>query len=168
MRKSDPFFELSTQRNGAGGLTWDNCFRSETVKDNLNPQWKDAVVSLSILNQGDLDKPIMISVFDYESKGSHVLMGQVETSVKALQGMAGGTLGLKKKGQATGTLNIKKADVAGVDDATIVQQMSAASVSSPAATAFVPSAAAAGGASFVDYIAGGCELNVSVAIDFTG
>lgn len=181
MRKSDPFFELSNKRDGAGGLTWDNIHRSEVIKDNLNPDWKDATIPLSILNQGDLSKPILISVYDHESSGQHVLMGSVQTTVAELQSKVGSTLTLKKKTTTTGTLTIQKADVTGVEDVT--SRLSAASVSAPRpaapapvaatpysptpAAAFVP-AAGAGAASFADYIAGGCELNVSVAIDFTG
>lgn len=35
--KSDPFFELSRKIAAAGGLTWDNIYRSKHVKNNLNP-----------------------------------------------------------------------------------------------------------------------------------
>jgi hypothetical protein len=165
MRKSDPFFELSSKRDGAGGLTWDNVHRSEVVKDSLDPVWKDAVVNLSVLNQGSLDKPIMITVFDYESGGKHVLMGSVETTVKALQGLVGKTLPLKIKGTSTGTLNIKKCDVSGVEEVTA--KLATTSVSSnPTPVSFVPPPV--GGATFADYISGGCELNVGIAIDFTG
>eukprot|EP00545_Synedropsis_sp_CCMP1620_P013415 CAMPEP_0119029948 /NCGR_PEP_ID=MMETSP1176-20130426/40783_1 /TAXON_ID=265551 /ORGANISM="Synedropsis recta cf, Strain CCMP1620" /LENGTH=574 /DNA_ID=CAMNT_0006986311 /DNA_START=97 /DNA_END=1821 /DNA_ORIENTATION=+ len=166
MRKSDPFFELSNKRDGAGGLTWDNVHRSEVVKDNLSPKWKDAIVSLSVLNQADLSKPVLISVFDNESDGNHVLMGSVETSVKALQGLEGSTLTLKKKGKSTGTLNVQKVEVAGLE--TVTAKMANVSVSTPSSSTFVPSASSGGGSSFADYIAGGCELNVGVAIDFTG
>lgn len=164
MRKSDPFYELSCRRDGAGGLTWDNVFRSDVVKNNLSPDWKEAVVNLSVLNQGEMEKPVLISVYDYESDGKHVSMGSVETTVKALQGLVGKTLPLKLKGANAGTINIKRCDVSGVEDLT--SRMAGASVSRPAATSFVPPASS--GASFADYISGGCELNVSVAIDFTG
>jgi hypothetical protein len=178
MRKSDPFYELSSKRDGAGGLTWDNVHRSDVVKDNLNPTWKEATVPLSILNQGDMDKPVLITVYDYESSGKHVIMGSVETTVKALQGLVGKTLPLKLKSKSTGTLNITKCEVSGVEDVTA--KMAAASVSAPVpyaapATSFVPKPAGqtsfvpnVGGATFTDYISGGCELNVGVAIDFTG
>ena len=180
MRKSDPFYELSHRRDAGGGLTWDNVHRSEVVKDNLDPAWKDQTIELSVLCQGEISKPILISVFDYESSGKHVLMGQVETTVEALQ--AKPTLKIKVKGKETGTLTVTKADVSGVQSAetpveSVTEQMASASVS-PAPTAFVPSAAAAPtpyapapptrGPSFVDYISGGCEINVCVAIDFTG
>uniref|UniRef100_A0A7S1CXA8 C2 domain-containing protein n=1 Tax=Cyclophora tenuis TaxID=216820 RepID=A0A7S1CXA8_CYCTE len=189
MRKSDPFYELSQRRDAGGGLTWDNVHRSETVKNNLNPVWKDTVVDLSVLCKGDQDKPILISVFDHESSGKHVLMGQVESTVNKLKEK--GTLKLKVKNKETGTVTITKADVSGVEE--ITEQLESTTVEEAAAPepsssegAYVPSVPPAGGGAyvptpgpssyvpssrgptFVDYISGGCELNVCVAIDFTG
>lgn len=80
--KSDPFFEIARKINAAGGQTWDNVYRSEFIKNNLNPEWKDAVIDLSILCEGDCNLPITISVFDHESKGNHTPMGQVEVSFR--------------------------------------------------------------------------------------
>ena len=69
--KSDPFFEVSRKVSSAGGLTWDNVFRSSPVKNNLNPDWESAVIELSTLCGGDLDLPVQIAVFDHESSGKH-------------------------------------------------------------------------------------------------
>jgi len=170
--KSDPFFELSRKVDVAGGLTWDNVYRSEKIKNNLNPEWETAIVELSKLCGGDLDLPILVSVFDYESSGKHVSMGQFETSVNGIQRAAetGEVIHLKRKGKDVGTITIIKADVSGVDDvssrmaATSVSPKPMATPSAPVETPFAP----AGGANFVDYVSGGCELNVVVAIDFTG
>jgi Ca2+-dependent lipid-binding protein len=82
--KSDPFFELSRKVSNAGGLTWDNVFRSEPVKNSLDPTWETAVLELSILCGGDLDLPIRINVFDHESSGKHKAMGQAEMSVNGM------------------------------------------------------------------------------------
>ena len=176
----------------------DNVHRSEVVKNNLSPTWKDTVVELSVLCQGDLDKPVRISVFDHESSGKHVLMGQADTTVNGLKGLP--SLKLKVKGKETGTITVTKADVSGIEDVTA--QMAATTVEDspapadePAPAAFVPPPASGGayvpgggvggayvpgggggayvptpprGATFVDYVSGGCELNVCVAIDFTG
>jgi len=181
MRKSDPFYELSFRRDGAGNLTWDNIHRSETIKNNLSPKWEETTLSLSVLCQGDVEKPILITVYDHESDGDHVLMGQVETTVKELQDLEGSTLPLTKKGKTTGTLNVQKAEVTGVVGVAamveIDERMNAASISAPQVPgAFVPTTPVAPGTPFVsptrptfaDYISGGCELNVCVAIDFTG
>mmetsp|Transcript_20680 Transcript_20680/g.58891 ORF Transcript_20680/g.58891 Transcript_20680/m.58891 type:complete len:600 (+) Transcript_20680:355-2154(+) len=190
MRKSDPFYELNSQANTAGGQTWDNVFRSEVCKNNLNPKWKESSIPLSILCQGDVNKPIQIVVFDHESSGQHVLMGMVETTVSQLRTTS--KLELKKKGKSTGSLHVDKIDVAGAESevAQVSERIAAATIAPSAPSggggggAFVPSAPSGGGGAFVpsavpapsrmggqafaDYITGGCELNVCVAIDFTG
>ena len=166
------------------GLTWDNVYRSKSLKNTLNPEWDPAVIELSTLCAGDLDLPILVSVFDHESSGKHKGMGQFETSVNGLVATAssGETLKLKHKGKEVGTIVVDRAEVSGIQDVT--QRMAATSVSAstpvePIPPPVVPSApvAAAGTflasnaatqPNFIDYISGGCELNVVVAIDFTG
>eukprot|EP00548_Thalassiothrix_antarctica_P011608 CAMPEP_0194159326 /NCGR_PEP_ID=MMETSP0152-20130528/77766_1 /TAXON_ID=1049557 /ORGANISM="Thalassiothrix antarctica, Strain L6-D1" /LENGTH=681 /DNA_ID=CAMNT_0038868879 /DNA_START=51 /DNA_END=2094 /DNA_ORIENTATION=- len=154
MRKSDPFYELCYQRDGAGSLTWDNIYRSDFIKNNLSPTWNEMKISLSVICGCDMDKKVLICVYDHESDGDHVLMGQVETSVNELLG--GGSLALTKKGKSTGTLNVKKAEVTGVEEQVQDEEVAGAVVQErPAAPAFVPSAApsaappAAGGGAFV-------------------
>ena len=161
----------------------DNVYRSNVVKDNLSPAWGAATVELSTLCEGDFDKPIRVVVYDYEESGKHVNMGQFETSVNGLiRAATGGSedmgkaFTLKHKGKETGKIIVLTAEVAGVEDVT--QKMAIASIDSrvtptpsaaappvAAAAAFVPSV---GKPTFVDYISGGCELQVCVAIDFTG
>jgi len=176
LKKSDPFFELSRSSNAAIGRSWDNIYRSDTVNDNLSPVWNDAVVELSVLCSGEQDKPVLVTVYDFESSGKHVLMGQFETSVTGLVAAAKNNtqITLKKKGKETGTIIVKRADVSGVKDVT--EKMAAATVSTPVpavtstyvptpASTFIPTPLKP---SFIDYVSGGCELNVGVAIDFTG
>jgi hypothetical protein len=114
--------------------------------------------------------------------------GDLHTTVNGLKlaSSRNEALKLKNKGKDCGTIQITKADVSGVEDLT--QRMAATSVTSAhvAAPTYTPTTSstytpttsstytptpaptAHGGANFVDYIAGGCELNVAVAIDFTG
>ena len=129
--------------------------------------------------------PIKIAVFDHESSGKHKPMGEFHTTVNGLKNAAtrNEIIKLKHKGKDVGTIQVVTASVDGVE--ALTKQMASTTVSSrpaptvsttyvPAASTpstFVPGASAApaaGGANFVDYIAGGCELNVTVAIDFTG
>ena len=179
LRKSDPFFELSRKISSAGGATWDNVYRSDTVRDNLSPTWDDAIIELSTLCGGDLDLPIKVSIYDHEGKGNHVLMGQFETSVNGLVSAStdgsedmGKAITASTKGKDTGKVIVLKAMVAGIGES-MTKRMAKASISStPVASTtnrtFVPTASSVKRASFVDYISGGCELNVVVAIDFTG
>ncbi len=158
MRKSDPFFELSRRVDVAGANTWDNVVQSDVVKNNLSPEWKEVTVELSVLCAGNQDSPILLKVFDFESDGKHVLMGQLEISVNGLVTAASSnsTLTLTKKGKETGQLVVTKAEISGVTSSSIEHRVAAMSTKSSASP------------SFVDYISGGCELNVVVGIDFTG
>jgi hypothetical protein len=175
--KSDPFFELSRKQDSAGGQTWDNIFRSSVIKNNLNPEWDNAIIELATLCDGDLDRPILVSVFDHEGSGKHVPMGQFETSVSALQQAAQTreAFKLKNKGKDVGTITVINATVDGVEE--VSERMAKASISASAPSVapsapFAPSASVpykpSGQPDFVDYVSGGCELNVCVAIDFTG
>ena len=104
-----------------------------------------------------------------------VLMGQFETTVNDLTSAASTRkeFKLRKKGKDTGTITVQKAEVSGVEDE-LTTRMAAASVSpapvtSPTTASFVPvSTAPTPQPDFIDYVSGGCELNVMVAIDFTG
>ena len=152
-------------------------YRSEDIHNNLDPQWKEAVIDLHVLCEGNLDLPLKVSVFDHESSGKHVPMGEFESTVNALKKLAPqqGSIKLKKKNKETGTIVIQTAVTTGgapkpATVASVTQQMPSMSVSHPPPSAppAAPASYGAGGASFIDYISGGCQLNVAVAIDFTG
>lgn len=214
--KSDPFFVLSRKVSVVAGCTWDQVYRSDYIKNNLNPEWKEDHVELSVLCGGDLNAPINLAVYDWEKSGKHVPMGSIETTVSNLA--EAGAMSLWKKGKQTGTLVITNsyysaittqgstaptAQLAGLNiHQTPVVTANGASngayvpmpppkASAPpssfatgatsagvAVGAFVPMAppganpaykrASSNKELFVDYISGGCELNVVVAIDFTG
>lgn len=173
LRKSDPFFELSREVNVAGGQTWDNVFRSPVIKNNLNPEWKSATIPLSILCGGNLDAPIRVTIYDHESKGDHVFMGQFETTVNGLAKAAKTQepITVHKKGSAAGTVIVTQADVVGMESNNAETQQPM--VSSGAAAELTARMAATNlgqplQPNFVDYLSGGLELNVMVAIDFTG
>lgn len=201
MKKSDPFYELNRKVDGPSGpaTMWDAVYRSKHVQDNLNPVWEDSTIDLGPLCNGDHSQPILVRVFDHESNGKHVLMGEFETSVDGLVGAKGGpAFAIKRKGKARGQILVTRAEVTGIESLT--ERVAALSVtgaaSSPSAAnvpaapsapaAFIPGAvagAAAAGAfvpssmpqpvasgqpTFFDYVSGGCQLNLSIAIDFTG
>jgi Copine/C2 domain len=82
--KSDPFFILSTQENAAGGLTWYPVYRSQPIMNNLNPVWSEGTIDVGRLCSGDLNKPILLEVLDWDKKGKHQILGKFETSVQSL------------------------------------------------------------------------------------
>jgi len=239
--KSDPFVEISAKVNAAGGLTWQPVYRSKPVMNNLNPNWPPFSLDLSRLCDGDLDKPVLVELWDWEKNGKHTPMGKFETSVNgllaaAVPGADGGpqkgvdtskAFQVTKKNKAIGQVVVTTAKLEGTSGSSTSQSTSAVvpmqpptsdvpsfsqSLDRPAPTmqntANVVSAAAAmsklnlskpvsapvpyvapvpAGASslaysalpppmapptlkptFVDYVTGGCELELQIAIDFTG
>ncbi|XP_052647919.1 copine-1 isoform X7 [Harpia harpyja] len=85
--KSDPFLEFYKQ-NDAG--TWQLVYRSEVIKNNLNPCWRKFSVPLQTFCGGDFNKPIKVQCADHDSDGSHDLIGSFETNLTQLQ-KAGGS-----------------------------------------------------------------------------
>mmetsp|Transcript_193 Transcript_193/g.396 ORF Transcript_193/g.396 Transcript_193/m.396 type:complete len:609 (-) Transcript_193:236-2062(-) len=187
-KKSDPFFEVRRTHDGPGGGSWTAVYRSQHVKNNLNPKWGPATIDVNALCDGDLDRRLQVSIWDHEGDGKHDSMGAFETTVNELLKAAGsGTFTSKKGSKAYGTITVDECKITGVDTST-----SETVTVNPAAPAPISSAAAdpsisvmpvaqfgnmnlGGGAgapprkpTFVDYISGSCELNMCVAIDFTG
>jgi len=158
-RKSDPFYEVYRNVDSAGGDTWELQFRSEVVKDNLNPIWDAQTLDLSRLCGGDLDLPIRIKVFDYERSGDHVPMGMIETTVSKLveaHDEDNRNMTLLKEGDKVGEIIVEVSEVA------LPSHRNAALPRPASAVTYERKP------SFVDYINGGCKLSVAVAIDYTG
>jgi len=180
--KSDPFYELMKRDHGLRGSEWNVVHRSSYIKDNLNPNWDLEYIDLDILCNGNLDEIFVFSVYDHESSGKHELMGQFETSVNGLiQAKQSPGIQIMKNGKATGTVVVHVAEVVGSESALnennpralyekvpdLVQSMSNVRLE-PSAPPLPKPIAVHGKATFADYIRGGCEINLCVAIDFTG
>ena len=80
---SDPFFRVQS----LDGDAWNTVFQSEHIDNDLNPKWKKAEISVDLLCGGDLDKPIQISIFDWDPTGNFTPMGFYQTSASALLDM---------------------------------------------------------------------------------
>jgi len=114
-------------------------FKTEVVIQNLNPVWKPINVGLQQLCNGDRFRPLLIECYDWDRVGTHDYIGCCKTSLEDLVRLGG------SKGQIT-FVNKKGKDVG------MLQVDSAQVVPRP---------------SFLDFIRGGCEINFTVAIDFT-
>merc|ERR1739844_319447 len=179
MKKSDPFYQFTRKDVGARGTEWNVVHRSDKIKNSLNPKWREETIDLSVLYGGNVDAPLRLAVYDYESDGKHVLMGETEITVSDLV-KARSTSGLKIKtrGAITGTIAVLVASVSGQD--TLEEKMANLGVSEPepqpepqpepsapvAPIPFAPPPPAP--PTFLNYIHGGCEMQLCVAIDFTG
>eukprot|EP00571_Detonula_confervacea_P000453 CAMPEP_0172315656 /NCGR_PEP_ID=MMETSP1058-20130122/25877_1 /TAXON_ID=83371 /ORGANISM="Detonula confervacea, Strain CCMP 353" /LENGTH=690 /DNA_ID=CAMNT_0013029781 /DNA_START=96 /DNA_END=2168 /DNA_ORIENTATION=- len=178
-KKSDPFYELRRTYDGPGGGTWKPVYRSKHVKNNLSPKWEPATIDVNALCDGDLDRRLQVAIFDHESSGKHETMGTFETTVNELVKAAGNNTFTPKKGSKSyGTIAVGECKITGAESssATVanpsvlpmpvpmpVQQfdnMNLGSMPVPVPPPQRPT--------FVDYVSGNCDLNMCVAIDFTG
>mmetsp|Transcript_15894 Transcript_15894/g.20170 ORF Transcript_15894/g.20170 Transcript_15894/m.20170 type:complete len:612 (-) Transcript_15894:99-1934(-) len=193
MKKSDPFYQFTRKDVGPRGTEWNVVHRSDKIKNSLNPKWQEENIDLSILCGGNSEMPLRLSVYDYESDGKHVLMGETETTVSELiKAKSTSGLKIKNKGAITGTLAVLVASLSGTED-TLEEKMANLDVSEatptpsapepepepsapPAPTPAVPAFQAPipftppppAPPTFLNYINGGCEMQLCVAIDFTG
>ena len=117
-RKSDPFYEFMKKDQGHRGTEWNAVHRSPYIKNNLSPEWSEEVIDLTLLCDDDLDQVIVLSVFDHESSGQHVLMGKLESSVNGLVAAAKErcNVTITRDGKNTGTLIIHTAEVFGTEN----------------------------------------------------
>lgn len=84
--------------------TFTQCWKNLTIKDTLSPKWAEAKIAMTTLCNGDLDRPLRITIYDHESSGKHVFMGQVDTSVRAM---------LKANGSPLNVIEPEKKDKSG-------------------------------------------------------
>jgi len=173
--KSDPFFEIMKKDQGLRGSEWNVVHRSTYIKNDLSPSWPIEDIDVGVLCGDDLDEILIFRVFDHESSGKHDLMGQFETSINGLVGAKNSGFQLQKKGKTTGDILVHAAEVSGIGGKpkaivlapdVPIEEMRNVTLSPSAPP--LPSAPSTGNPTFTEYIAGGCEINLSVAIDFTG
>uniref|UniRef100_A0A8D2D1R6 Copine-1 n=1 Tax=Sciurus vulgaris TaxID=55149 RepID=A0A8D2D1R6_SCIVU len=138
--KSDPFLEFFRQGDGK----WHLAYRSEVIKNNLNPTWKRFSVPFQHFCGGDPSTPIQVRCSDYDSDGSHDLIGTFHTTLVQLQAVPAEFECIhpekqqkKRSYKNSGTICVKICQVE---------------------TEY----------SFLDYVMGGCQINFTVGVDFTG
>ncbi|XP_053468260.1 copine-4 [Ictalurus furcatus] len=142
--KSDPFLEIfRVNDDGTGSLV----HRTETIMNNLNPVWKSFKVSLNTLCSGDHERELKCTVWDWDSNGKHDFIGEYQTTFKEMKTAMDGKqiqwecinpkYQVKKK-------NYRNSGVVILNQCKIIKMHS-----------------------FLDYIMGGCQIQFTVAIDFT-
>jgi hypothetical protein len=119
--------------------SWVRIYQSPVIPKTLNPTWQAAEMSVQSLCNGDHARPLRIVVYDHDSDGSHDYMCEMETSLGAI---------LEKQGTALTLKDVKK----GKNRGSLV----------------VKSAEFFRQPTFLDYLAGNMQINMVVAIDFTG
>uniref|UniRef100_A0A3Q2CA51 Copine-3 n=1 Tax=Cyprinodon variegatus TaxID=28743 RepID=A0A3Q2CA51_CYPVA len=138
--KSDPFLEIFKQ--GDGGK-WQLVHRTEVVQNNLSPSWKKFTVPLQTFCSCDLEKPLKVDCSDHDKDGSHDLIGSFTTKAsELLKAVEFDCINPEKQKKKK---SYKNSGVVSVKSCKLVTQYT-----------------------FLDFVMGGCQVNFTVGIDFTG
>lgn len=143
--KSDPYLEFEKENSDG---TFSTVHRTDVLKNTLNPSWKAFDITSQRLCSSDSQKKIKVTCFDWDSDGSHDLIGTFTTSLGEMEEASRLKKNLvwdcinpekqrkKKKYHNSGTVKL--------DHAMITKTYS-----------------------FLEYVMGGCQINFTVGIDFT-
>ncbi|XP_015229069.1 PREDICTED: copine-3-like isoform X1 [Cyprinodon variegatus] len=142
--KSDPFLEFYKETETG----WQLAHRTEVVMYNLNPTWKPFRIPMQALCGGEIEKSIKVECYDYNNSGSHDFIGSFTTTLSHIQQASQSyaaeyeCINRKKKEKKKG---YKNSGVIVIKQCKILKEYT-----------------------FLDYIMGGCQINFTIAIDFTG
>ncbi|CAI5745752.1 unnamed protein product [Peronospora destructor] len=140
--KSDPFLVISRLREDG---SYTQVHTTETIDNNLNPNWKRFELPLQHLCNGDYERPLSLQVFDEDRGGKSELIGQAQTTLEEIRGKQGPSFVLhnealqKKKGK-----KYTNAGLLVAAEAEIYREHT-----------------------FIDYLRGGLEMSLIIGIDYT-
>ncbi len=151
--------------------------------------WNEATLDLEAICNGDLDRAMKVVIWDHRRSGKHKMLGELETSVKGLVN-ASRTANTddpisfsvqRQDNKVTGRCEVMRAAIIGgssprrmesynphssnasrsskTDE--ITQQMRSTSIAKSVQSRKPPRP------EFIDYLTGGCQISLAVAIDFT-
>ena len=75
--KSDPFLKFQSQQ----GISWNDVFKTDWIKQNLNPKWDPMTLSVHQLCGGQLDKPFKIICYDWDPARKYDYIGETLVSL---------------------------------------------------------------------------------------
>ena len=143
-------------RHGADGTpaafdasnAWTQVWKGPIIRNNLNPNWPRAKIPMRILCGSDDDyaRPLRITCFDWDADGSHDFIGAFTSSVNDLLAVSP-RIGWDLQRQRSWP---KKGYKSG----------GRITCARPPVVEHVPG--------LLDYVLGGCEISLSIAVDFTG
>ncbi|CAK8696200.1 unnamed protein product [Clavelina lepadiformis] len=143
--KSDPYLEI--HRQGPDGRMM-MVHRTEFIKNTLNPTWKPFKISMQTLCGGNYDTQLNIKCYDWDNDGSSDFIGEFNTTVRSFLEAAS----IQVKWDCINPEKKKKKGSKYKNSGII----------------FLTSCKVETEYTFLDFILGGCQINFTVAIDFTG
>jgi hypothetical protein len=169
--KASPFFEMYRKVDLPTGAVWNSIYRSNVMRSNLNPKWDEVSLSLEAACNGDLDRAIKVVVWDHRRSGKHKNMGEFETNMERIHDAAN-TSGvnfftLRRHDRDVGNIIVLKADLIRPVEKEAIKEKSPANAMPSAPSGIPESISVPERPEFLDYLSGGCQISLAVAIDFT-
>ncbi|KAJ5077291.1 copine [Anaeramoeba ignava] len=140
--KSDPF--LVFYRQQIDGSSWIKSYQTEVIKSNLNPVWKSFSVSANDLCGGQYDRPIRIECLDWNRSGKPDLIGITQLSLPELDNSRTKIFDIIEPKKQKKKRSYKNSGTLSFLDYRVERITS-----------------------FLDYLYGGCQISLVVAVDFT-
>lgn len=182
-RTSSPFFELYRKIESPTGAKWISVYRSNVLRGDLNPLWTGTTLDLDATCNGDFERSMKLVVWDHRKSGKHKQIGECETTMQGfieatLENQGAQDLGftlLNKSDKEVGTIQVLEASVSegtkqktnGAKKPAERRKSSKGTPQSPTKAKAVINSKCADRPEFVDYLSGGCQISLAVAIDFT-
>jgi Copine/C2 domain len=181
-RKPNPYFEVSKSIQLPEGPSWQIVYRSEVMFKDSNPKWQTLQIGINELCSNNTDLPLQVTIKDWDKKGKHSVLACFETNVNCILQRSkprmanfenGDNLAfeLRRRKKIVGKIFVTKARLLESIAVPISAPTAALPVDSTSIVSIGPEVFLCPEAprpKFVDYLAGGLELQLSVAIDFTG
>ncbi|ELR13131.1 copine, putative [Acanthamoeba castellanii str. Neff] len=139
--KSDPWLEI--HRNNIENGQWTLIHKTEVIKKTLDPAWCPFELDCSKLCQGDFNRQLLFKVYDWDADGSHDLIGLANATLNEL---------LQGKRQLPLIEPDKQRKKKGYTNSGVLN---------------IVQLDLRKNHSFLEYVAGGCQLRLAIAIDFT-
>eukprot|EP00466_Bigelowiella_natans_P005999 jgi/Bigna1/91663/estExt_fgenesh1_pg.C_1110041 len=139
--RADPYLEI--YKKSLHDETWLPVDKTEVCKYTYNPRWKIKDISLADLCNGQRKRPLLFKCFDWDKNSSPDFIGQFETCVQDLEEKSPLCEFKLRKPKDAGKRRPKDRGSISVGIKMYKQH------------------------SFLDYVRGGCQINLMIAIDFT-
>ncbi len=170
-RTSSPFYELYRKIDRPSGAAWISVYRSNAIRGDLNPVWTGTTLDLEATCNGDLERAMKMIVWDHRKTGKHKQMGEFETTISGIvENQNDVNFSLVKNDKEVGQIQVLDAtlsEAAVQHQSQREQQQMDSPRSSPHKEKAVINSRRTDRPEFVDYLSGGCQISLAVAIDFT-
>ncbi|PRP81401.1 hypothetical protein PROFUN_11022 [Planoprotostelium fungivorum] len=137
--KSDPYLLINRRQSDAQLYT--AVYRTEVIKNTLDPTWREFEMEVQNICNGNMARELNVQVFDWNRATQHEIIGSFKTTLNEM--LNGGEYTLVNE-----KIQEKKKNYSGSGKIRVNAEMVLNS-------------------SFLEYIRGGCEFDLIVAIDYS-